>query len=363
MFLEFYSKNKKLLKEKNIQKKIVDGEDIFDKKWKKISKAEKKYILAVFKKHKTGQNFYEKNIFAKTLVLLAGVIMNFLLAWVIFSWLFYAWVQPVWVNIVIPTQLDSKIIPTLDTSLRDWIIIQNEWIILSPVEWSAAEASGVQNGDILIMIDGNELLKISQVQSYVSSFAWEEIYLWILRNDAIIDITVAVPESWQIGTYLSPNYEVNRDFIYTYNLIDSAKYWFYEVYVQSRLTLSWLGLLWKNIFAPETPRDREQALDSVAGPIGIVSVITGALSSGITLLIILSALISVNLGVFNLLPIPALDWWRILLLWIRSFIDSVFGKTSLSWKFENMTHVIFFMILIALSVLIAYNDIVNLFSN
>lgn len=75
----------------------------------------------------------------------------------------------------------------------------------------------------------------------------------------------------------------------------SLKYGFYEVYAQSRITLSGIKMLVKNIFTPETPKDREQALKQVSGPIGIVGVITQSLSAGFLFLLVIGAIISVNL--------------------------------------------------------------------
>ena len=173
-------------------------------------------------------------------------------------------------------------------------------------------------------------------------------------------LTIIPNEEGKIWSYLSENLSVNEDFEFKYWLFESIKYGFAETYSQSVLTLQGLGMLLKNIFAPETPEDREQALEQVAGPIWIVWVITQSLAGGIVLILILWALISVNLWIFNLLPIPALDGGRILLLWIRSWVDTVFGKNATSWKIENFIHVFFFMTLIALSILIAYNDIIKL---
>jgi membrane-associated protease RseP (regulator of RpoE activity) len=58
-----------------------------------------------------------------------------------------------------------------------------------------------------------------------------------------------------------------------------------------------------------------------------------------------------------LLPIPALDWWRFLFILVNSMIEKIFGKKVISEKSETILHLIFFVILIILSIIIAYNDI------
>ncbi len=307
------------------------------------------------------ENFYEKNIFQKSAVLLAGVVMNFLLAAIIFSVLFFIWVKPVWINTFIETSLPSKLIPTLEQSLEYWIIIQEPWVLLFPLENSIAQNSGIQKWDILREVDAHNVENIELLQELISQSAENQLHFKIIRNSQEITISITPDNEWKIGSYLAPNYLAQEDFLYKYWIGESIKYGFLEMYYQSRLTLSGLWFLVKNIIQPEKPEDREQALDQVAGPIGIVSIITGALSGGISLLFILWAIISVNLWVFNLLPIPALDGGRLVLLWIRSGIEYLFWKSDKTRKLENIIHISFFLLLIALSILISYNDISKLF--
>ncbi len=377
IFLEYYTKKWKLLSLKDIKKKIKDKDEIYTKKGKKIWKHEIKYIHARIKSHKKWSNFYEKNIFAKSAILLAGVAMNFLLAAVIFSLLFLIGVKPIWINSFIETSLPSKIIPTIDYALDQWVMIENEGVSLFPVADSIAEESWLQDEDMLLRVDGKVFEEISWLQEYISSRAGEKISMYIERKTACspddydktvcpiieyLSLDITPDAQWRIGSYLAPNITVNTDFEYKYWIIDAIKYWVLETYYQSRLTLSGLKLLFVNIISPETPEEREEAIDNVAGPIWIVNLITQSLQWWVALLVILWAIISVNLGIFNLLPIPALDGGRLLLLWIRTLTDKIFGKTALSGNIENSVHVIFFLILIALSILIAYNDIVKIIS-
>lgn len=369
LFLEYFDENWHKLSEKNLEKKLKNVENIYNKTWNKISISEKKYVTEKIKSFKKGQNFYEKNILQKTIILAAGVIMNFLLAGIIFSLLFVVWVKPIWVNSFIPTSTSSKIIPTLEQAKQLWIIQKKDWVILFPTENSPAENSGILQGDILLSVNGEEIWDISSLQKFIWENAEKTLIFKVntLCNDTkncpiswerTIEI---IPNSaWKIGSYLSENLEYNQDFVYKYQIIDAIKYGFLESYFQARLTLSGLWYLLGNIISPETPQDRQDAINSVAGPIWIVDVITKSISYGVWFILVLSAIISVNLWVFNLLPIPALDGGRIVLLWIRSSIEKIAWKKSLAIKIENFIHVYTFLLLIALSVIIAYNDIVKI---
>ena len=90
------------------------------------------------------------------------------------------------------------------------------------------------------------------------------------------------------------------------------------------------------------------------GPVGISEVV--AKTSGIREFIYMLALISLSLGVTNLLPIPALDGGKILLLVIEAI-----KKKPLSERTEINIQLIGFSILIALSLYITYNDILRIF--
>lgn len=369
IFYEYFDKAGKKLSVSEIKKLVKTHGDIYSSDWKKISLAERKYMSSSLKNTVSGRNFYEKNIFAKTLVLLAWVIMNFVLAGIIFAGLFFVWVKPVWVNTVIPTNVQSKIIPTLEQAREIGLVQVNSGVLLFPTENSIAAESGILQWDILYTVNSREIESISQLQEIILENPSTALEFWLFTecNDTWNCpiswermVTLTPNEEGKIWSYLSENLSVNEEFEYKYGVFNSIKYGFQETYSQSVLTLQGLWMLLKNIFAPETPEDREQALQQVAGPIGIVWVITQSLSGGLMLVLILWALISVNLWVFNLLPIPALDGGRILLLWMRSGIDAVVGKNATSGKIENFIHVFFFMTLIALSILIAYNDIIKL---
>lgn len=372
-FLTYYGKKWKLLSQKSLVKKLSSWEDIFTKKWTLITKQERKFIKARLENQKTWENFYEKNIFAKSAVLLAGVVMNFLLSAVIFSVLFMIGVQPVGINTFIETSTPSKIIPSYSDAIRDWVLIQEDGILLFPIEWSLAEESWIMQWDILTQINSQPIKDIESTQEIISSSANQNVIFtiasrscdenWNCNIDDSKQLEITIWEDGLIGSYLSPNVRQNEDFIYKYWFIQSIQYGFYETYSQIRLTFTWLWVLLKNIFNPETPQERQEAIDSVAWPIGIVNVVTESINRWVTILIILWAIISVNLWVFNLLPIPALDGWRLLILWIRSAVDTVFWKSRLSWDLENGVHVIFFLLLIALSILIAYNDIIKIISD
>jgi regulator of sigma E protease len=95
--------------------------------------------------------------------------------------------------------------------------------------------------------------------------------------------------------------------------------------------------------------------NDLMGPVGIVQAIGSEAKSGILNLMTFAALISVNLGLFNLLPFPALDGGRILFV----LIEKIRGKPVDPEK-EGFVHYIGFILLIALMIFATYRDLIRI---
>lgn len=102
----------------------------------------------------------------------------------------------------------------------------------------------------------------------------------------------------------------------------------------------------------------EVKMDDLGGPVRIVQITSDFASHGLSYYILWTAIFSVNLAVFNLLPIPALDGSRLIFLGI----EAVRGK-PIDPSREGMVHFIGFAALMLLMVVVTYNDIVRLFTS
>lgn len=94
----------------------------------------------------------------------------------------------------------------------------------------------------------------------------------------------------------------------------------------------------------------------LSGPIGIFNIIGQVMSQGWIALLAFAAFLSVNVGVLNLLPIPALDGGRILFISIEGVT-----RRKISKNVENIINNIFFFLLMALLIYVTFNDILRLF--
>lgn len=116
-----------------------------------------------------------KNFWQQSTVILAGVVMNFLFAFVIFSTLFMIGVEPLGVNTKFQTSTQTKLIPSFDEAVRIGLI-KTDGIVLSPMTGSIAERSGIREGDILLSIDGRTITRpddmITKVKQSTTSLAF-----------------------------------------------------------------------------------------------------------------------------------------------------------------------------------------------
>ncbi|MCI5800597.1 MAG: site-2 protease family protein [Oscillospiraceae bacterium] len=97
-------------------------------------------------------------------------------------------------------------------------------------------------------------------------------------------------------------------------------------------------------------------LNQLSGPVGVATAVGQASSLGFRSMLLLVAFITINLGVFNLLPLPALDGGRLLFL----IIEAVRGK-PVNPRYEGYVHAIGFLLLIGLMIFVTASDIVKLF--
>ena len=83
--------------------------------------------------------------------------MNFLFAFVVFSGLFMIGVEPLGINTKFPTQTETKLIPSFQEAVRIGLV-KTDGIVLSPLTGSIAEKSGILENDILVSIDGKNIM-------------------------------------------------------------------------------------------------------------------------------------------------------------------------------------------------------------
>ena len=220
-------------------------------------------------------------------------------------------------------------------------------VISQMAEGSAAAEAGMQEGDKFISVDGEKVYMAGEV-TLISQFAEGSPMEIVYERDGEVHTTTLIPKyseedkRYYMGIYLGEYERIQGP--------QALKYAWYQVRYYFKTTYRSLALLVKGRLSK----------DDVSGPVGMVKMVDDTyeevkpygISAVILTMLSLTVLLSVNLGVMNLLPIPALDGGRL----VFQFIEVIFGKPVPPEK-EGFVHMIGMVALMGLMVFVLFNDI------
>ena len=220
-------------------------------------------------------------------------------------------------------------------------------------EQSPAMKAGIQAGDKVTRVNGQLILDWSEISPAVQQFMHESVNnletatktltVELERNGDIQFVEVAPylePKSqrWLLGMSML---KISRSFSFGESVIlGTSRLWFL-----TKATFGFLGQMFQG----------EGSMDDLGGPVKIGMVIGDAVRSGIAELFFLMSFISLQLGIFNLLPIPALDGGHIFMLLVEKFKGG-----PLSTALREKTQMVGFSLLISLMIFVTWNDLMSL---
>lgn len=264
-------------------------------------------------------SFGSKSVWARMSVIAAGPIFNFLLAFI----------------------MALFIVGNLGYDVP---------VLLNVTEGMPAADAGLQAGDRIVKMNGKRIHLYREVQNY-SMFHQGETVIFQYERDGELHEATVTPEltngSYKYGIGGNINYRQKT------NVLETLEYSAYEVYYWIDTTVSSLGLLFKG----------GVQLDDMSGPVGVVDAIgttyqesrdEGAFYVWMNLLNI-AILLSANLGVMNLLPIPALDGGRLIFLIVEAI-----RRRRVEPELEAKIHFAGLMLLMLLMVVVMFNDVKKL---
>ena len=219
---------------------------------------------------------------------------------------------------------------------------------------SPAKEAGLQEGDLILSINGNSvqdwsdlipLIQQSQTQTLeVKSENAEKIIVEFERSGEVKFVEMKPYFEKEAGLWLMgmsmPTLNTS------YGIQKSLSMGVERIWQLTQATIKFLGQMLSG----------QGSMDDLGGPIRIGIVLGDAAKSGISNLIFLMAFISLQLGIFNLLPIPALDGGHILMLGFEKLKGA-----PLSTLFRERTQMLGFSVLIALMLFVTWNDLIQLF--
>ena len=265
-------------------------------------------------------NFNNKSVWARILVIAAGPIFNFILAF-IFS------VILVWM-----TGYDAPIVGSVEEG------------------YPAAEA-GIQEGDEIVRMGDKKINIFREITFYNQYHQGEETEITYIHDGEEKTVTLTPKLDEELGYY---RFGIGSSPSQQATVLTSLQYGVYEVKFWICTTIDSLKMLVTG----------QVGFDQLSGPVGIVDVVDDSYQQAKTYggyavvaqLLYLAVLLSANLGVMNLLPLPALDGGRLVFL----VIEAVRGKRVPPEK-EGYVHLVGIVLLMALMVFVMHNDIRRIF--
>ena len=268
-----------------------------------------------------GRRIVDKPTWQRIIILLAGVTMNFLLCFVILSLIILsngAFAEP-----------PKAVIQTVKAD-------------------SPAERAGFKDGDVIRTITLREVTTrpetFQDVQVFLADCRDEEIIFEVERGNETVTLSV-VPEfdqeynSYMIGIQ-APEYNVVR--------VNLFNCWYYGAVE--------MGMIAKMMFEAIRQLVTGKNLNQLSGPVGIYSATEQSVSYGLTSYLFLLAELSLNVGIFNLLPLPILDGGQVVI---------TLGEAAVGKKLNpNVKLAIMgacWVLLIGLMVFVTWNDVSKLF--
>ena len=375
-----------MLGDEFLEMSVIQSEEDDDEELTDEEKEAKKRKLAIENGYDMEKSFASKSVWARIAVIAAGPVFNFLLAFVcavvIVGSLGY---DPCDIDVVKDNSpateaglQEGDVITKVNghkvTFYRDFYfyraynadvtpqhikqqkyqvgIMMNENCLISSVtKDSPAEKAGLKANDVIKAVDGTAMENSSNVTEAITSSGGNKVVFTVARDGKNVDVTVD-PKMVEVESY-ETGFVVYGDRVKT-SPIGTLKYSVEEVGYSVKTVIQSLGMLFTG----------KIGFDSLLGPVGTVSTMSeiveeskadGAFYVFLNLMN-LAALISANLGVMNLLPIPALDGGRLVFL----IIEALRGK-PVKREHEGIVNFIGMILLVILMVVVLFKDIMALF--
>lgn len=267
-------------------------------------------------------SFSGKSPLRRLFIVIAGGIMNFLLAYLLLSAGYLIGMSPITLN---PDKLEGT-----KTS---------QVVITEIISQTPAEKVGLERGDFLVDFE-----KAEEVQKFTQANQGSKVDFKIKRGKKTLVLPVELAKGeTPLGIALVDVVSVKLA------LLPALKAAYQEIIGFTRLVGGFLKTFLGSLFF-------ERALpEEIAGPIGIYSLTGQAIKLGFVYLIQLIALLSLNLGLINLLPFPALDGGRALLI----VVEGVARRRPLRMELENFLHTLGFVLLVLLMLAVTYREFVR----
>lgn len=204
--------------------------------------------------------------------------------------------------------------------------------------------SGLQPGDVIKSIDGMRVFTTNDVQTGLSRSADSTVDMVVVRDGQDVNLQV----NFETDVYEGTQY-IKMDF-----WLRGVEKNFGNVISQTfKEFVSYARMVFLSVHDLLVGR---YGLSDLSGPVGAVSVVSDAVKTSLYSVLRITALLTINVGLFNLFPIPALDGWRLFVL-----IAEGITRKKLPAKAEYIINAVGLVLLLGLMCLVTFSDITRLF--
>lgn len=281
-------------------------------------------------------SFAEKKVWRRIVIVVAGVVMNLVLGYVLLV-AYYGFLQK-------PHDDKGTVLFPTTTIAR-------------LKEDTPAYRSGLRPGDTILSVNGRRVLTDTDLSMEMQNDPDGKLQMVVRRT---VDgqkqkVTLDAVEFTQKTDEKTGRTHLSYDFI-----VLGIERTFGNTFVQAaRQEVSVATVVWRSLV--DIVRGR-YGLNDLSGPVGTVQVITEVVGKantfeGLQTLVMMMVMITVNLGVFNLLPLPALDGGRLVFLLIEGIT-----RKKVPAKFEGIVHLVGLVLLMLLMLVVTYSDISKFFA-
>lgn len=286
-----------------------------------------------------GENLEDKDSLksksypVQILFTVGGVLMNFVTAYVVLVVGFWLGMPPMATDV--------------SAYVRDSARITSQVLVLHVDRESPAEAAGIVPGDLILEVDGAVLATVEDLQTALAGK--RRANLLVQRDGETLPMSV--------GTIFEENRQVIG--VLADELVERVHYvWWQVPFIALQelwnliraIAVAIIGLIGSLITTASVP-------ESIAGPVGIAKITAQVVRLGFLSVLQFIIFLSVNLGLINIVPFPALDGGRLVFL----IVEVIRGGKRIKPMVENAIHSIGFLLLLAFIFVVTYRDILKFF--
>ena len=305
-------------------------------------------------------DFEAASLRRKILILLWGIIMNILTAWLIFVGVFRYGMKPIQ---IVPPHLiphnTSLILPTLSHLTAQWFVSGDTIIwparIIAVMSGGVGASLGLQSGDVITLINTTPITT-ENLSSALYSQRGQIFQLSRTREQQVLTNTFQCPDDRCVLGVMIATSGTPEILTIRYPFPQAIGVATHEL--RSQLRMSYYGLqTLRDALTSGDGAETTRGFSQMTGPIGAIQIGSSLLQyQWWTSYLLFVAMISLSLAVFNALPLPALDGGRI----VGVIITALLGRHGHYWiAIEKIINILMFVLLMGLGIAIAVKDIIR----